>query len=288
MSRKTPLHFIDLILTSNRNTILLRGVDEPFLEQNIRYPCPVFCVLTFSKPSAPLYKHRVFIYDRGNYQAFSNDLVQTDWQTLKSENVNTYTENITERIITLASKHVPSRLINARKTDPSWLTTHVKKLIRKKRLFDKYKKSNNINYFETHKQFKNLVTSEILTEHLASPYTKQNNWWKTFKHFIKPEQADGIPPLNKNGHINTEEKDKANILNTFFTEQNLLDESQATLPQTVTNTTHKLDSIIAIPEEVRDTLKSLPIGKAAGPDLIDNQLRKELAQPLALPLSYLF
>ena len=36
------------------------------------------------------------------------------------------------------------------------------------------------------------------------------------------------------------------------------------------------------------TLKSLPIGKAAGPVLINNQLLKELVQPLALPLSDLF
>ena len=42
----------------------------------------------------------------------------------------------------------------------------------------------------------------------------------------------------------------------------MLDDSQATLPQTVKNTTHKPDSIIVTPEEVRevrDTLKSLPI-----------------------------
>ena len=37
-----------------------------------------------------------------------------------------------------------------------------------------------------------------------------------------------------------------------------------------------------------ETLKSLPIGKAAGSDLINNRLLKELAQPLALPLSDLF
>ena len=164
-----PTHFtenssslIDLILTSNRNTILLGGIGEPFLKRNIRYHCPVFYVLTFSKPLAPLYKRRVFIYDRGNYQTFSNGLVQTDWQILKSENINTYAENITKRITTLTNKHVPNRLINASKTDPAWLTTHVKKLIRKKkRLYDKYKKSNNINHFETYKQFKNLVTREI-------------------------------------------------------------------------------------------------------------------------------
>ena len=123
---------------------------------------------------------------------------------------------------------------------------------------------------------------------LSLLYTKHNGWWKTLKHFIQPDQTDVIPPLNKNGQIYTEEKEKANILNNFFTEQTLLDDSHATLPQTVKNTTYKLDSIIVTPEEVRDTLKSLPIGKAAGPDLINNRLLKELAQPLALPLSDLF
>ena len=88
-------------------------------------------------------------------------LVQTDWQTLKSKNINTYAENITDSVTTLANKHIHIRVINARKTDPAWLTTHVKKLIKKKRLYDKYKKSNNINHFETYKQFKNLVTKGI-------------------------------------------------------------------------------------------------------------------------------
>ena len=91
--------------------------------------------------------------------------------------------------------------------------------------------------------------------------------------------------MNKNGQIYTKEKEKANILNNFFTEQTLLDNSQGALPQTVKNTTNKLDSIIVTPKEVRGTLKSLPISKAAGPDLINYRLFKELAQPLALPLS---
>ena len=91
---------------------------------------------------------------------FSNNLVQTDWQTLKGENINTFVENITERITIPANKHVPNRLINTRKTDPAWLTTHVKKvkkiIRKKKRLYDKYKKSNNIYHFVTYKQFKKL------------------------------------------------------------------------------------------------------------------------------------
>ena len=80
------------------------------------------------------------------------------------------------------------------------------------------------------------------------------------KHYIKPDQTVDISPLNMNRQFYTEEKDKANILNNVFNEQTMLDESQATLPQTVKNTTYKLDTIIVTPEEVRDTLKSLPSG----------------------------
>ncbi|MCG8113299.1 MAG: endonuclease/exonuclease/phosphatase family protein, partial [Candidatus Thiodiazotropha taylori] len=49
-----PTHFtetsssiIDIFLTANKNNILISGVGEPFLEQNIRYHCPVNCVINF-------------------------------------------------------------------------------------------------------------------------------------------------------------------------------------------------------------------------------------------------
>ena len=79
--------------------------------------------------------------------------------------------------------------------------------------------------------------------------TQSIDWWKTLKRFVKTDHADVKPPLNKNGQIYTKETNKANILNTFFTAQNLGDGSQAILPQTCT-----LDSIIATPEEDRATL----------------------------------
>ena len=50
----------------------------------------------------------------------------------------------------------------------------------------------------------------------------------------------------------------------------------------------KLDFLTLTPEEVEQTLKSLPLGKAAGLDSINNRLRKELAQPLSFPLCDLF
>ena len=161
-SQENSSSTIDLILTANSNNILLSGVGEPFLDQNVRYHCPVFCVLNFSKPLTSSYQRKIFLYDRGNYHDFSTELTNTDWQTLKDNNVDKYAENITERIIALANKHIPNKLITVRKSDPPWLTTNIKKLLRKKkRLYDKYKKSNNINHFEVYKHFRNKVTREI-------------------------------------------------------------------------------------------------------------------------------
>ena len=85
---------------------------------------------------------------------------------------------VRKRITALREKHIPK----VHKSDPPWLTTNIKRLLRKtKRLYEKYKKSNNINHFETYKSFNDLVTKDIrkskevvndkLTENLENPNT---------------------------------------------------------------------------------------------------------------------
>ena len=41
--------FIDLLLVSNKHNLLLSGIGDPFLNQNIRYHCPVYEILKFAK-----------------------------------------------------------------------------------------------------------------------------------------------------------------------------------------------------------------------------------------------
>ena len=62
---------------------------------------------------------------------------------------------------------------------------------------------------------------EKLTEKLKSNNLSQKDWWRTLKYVITPEQPATVPPLCKNGIIYTDDKDKANILNQFFTEQSI-------------------------------------------------------------------
>ena len=133
------------------------------------------------------------------------------------------------------------------------------------------KKSNNPHHWETYKRFRNHVTSELrksklsqiskLTEKLSNSETGPKDWWKILKGFIKPDQTSTIPPLNKNDIIYTDDNEKANILNEFLRDQTLLDEHQASLPETKHLPPFKLDSITTTPDEVESILKSLPLGK---------------------------
>ena len=123
------------------------------------------------------------------------------------------------------------------------------------------------------------IQLEKLTEKLKSNNLSQKDWWRTLKYFITPEQPATVPPLCKNGIIYTDDKDKANILNQFFTDQSILDDTNATLPPLNQIPQHKLESISISPYEVEDILKTLKTGKAAGPDSIDNRLLKELSGP---------
>ena len=97
---------------------------------------------------------------------------------------------------------------------------------KRKRLYDKYKRSKDNADFENYKKVRNKVTYEIrkskkhqikkLTEKLESNNLNQTDWWRTLKFFIKPEQSLTVPPLCKDDIIYTNDKDKANILNQFF------------------------------------------------------------------------
>ena len=209
-------------------------------------------------------------------------MISTNWETLKINNIDIYAENVTEKITSLTDKHIPNKTIKICKTDPPWLTTNIKKLLRKKkRLYDKQKKSNNPTHWDAYKRFRNHVTSEIrkskqyqidkLADRLVNSETGQKNWWRTLKHFIKPEQTNAIPPLSKDGTIYSDDIDKVNVLNDFFVDQTLLDDSTASLPQTVNVPDYNFDSLNISREEVESTLRSLPLGKAAGPDLINNR-----------------
>ena len=127
-----------------------------------------------------------------------------------------------------------------------------------------------------------------LSNKLKDPNIRQKDWWKTLKSFIKPDQESVLPPLKCNVIIYSDDEQKAEKLNDFFTQQTFLDEQNASLPRTRHVTRNILDSFIITSDEVESILRSLPSGKASGPDTINNRILRILAHPLSTPLKDLF
>ena len=73
---------IDLFLMANKNRVLLNGVGEPYLDQNIRYHCPVYCVYNFDKIITPSFTRNIYLYHLGDYQTHTLSWTYWNWLEL--------------------------------------------------------------------------------------------------------------------------------------------------------------------------------------------------------------
>ena len=87
------------------------------------------------------------------------------------------------------------------------------------------------------------------------------------------------PPLFQSGGIiiYTDGYDKANILNSYFQSQTLLDEQNAVLPNLpgINRLNSHLDNIVFTKLEVESVLKTLVVGKASGPNGVSHRILRE-------------
>ena len=240
---------------------MVSGIGERFLEQNVRYHSPVYAVLKFHTKPTAVYQRHIWLYDRGDFDSMAREIQDSNWDEVKDDDLDIYAKKLTDQFSKLASKYIPNKIIKVRQSDPPWLTNNIKKMMRKrKRLYDKYKRSNNIVDFENFKQIRNRVTNEIrkskhkqtdnLAQTLANNTSEPKDWWKTLKQFIKPDHCSSFPPLIKNEDIYSEDMDKANLLNQLFAEQTHLDETNSTLPPDIPLPPQSLDLISTTPQEV--------------------------------------
>ena len=96
-------------------------------------------------------------------------------------------------------------------------------------------------------------------------------------------------PLEKDGLVFVEEEEKTNVLNDFFRDQTLLNDHDAALPEIAPYLVERcLNSLVLSPNEVKLIIKSLPVGKATGPDGLSKRILSVLADELSIPVCALF
>ena len=260
----------------------------------------MFGIYNFSKPKSKSFTRHIWKYDQGDYNLLRNKAASTDWGSLEDNDMNTHAKNVTDYILSISKLCIPNKNIKVRPSDPPCITTFIKRYIRKrKRAYRKAKRTKMQYHWDKYRKLRNKVVvlikeskrtcDENITKKLKSDSLISTDWWSTLKTVISPAATSSIPSLESNGCIYTDEQDKANLLNNYFKEQTLLDDSHAELqalpPYNIEST---LNSIILTPLQVESVLKSLPTGTASGPNGFSNHNLKELSKQLTFPLCVLF
>ena len=124
-----------------------------------------------------------------------------------------------------------------------------------------------------------------LANKLKSDTLSAKDWWTTLKFFIFPTTNSSIPTLEQGGIIYSDDTDKASLLSNFLRDQTLLNESNAVLPRINKYVAEgvSFSSLIITPSEIELVLNSLPLGKAVGPDGLNNQILREIAHEFSVP-----
>ena len=111
-----PTHFtehssslIDIILVSNKENLILSGVADPFLNQDVRFHCPVYGVLKFSKPKSKAFVRHIWSYENSNYELHREKASAFAWQSLENDDLDIYSNNINSCILSLAAKCIPNK-----------------------------------------------------------------------------------------------------------------------------------------------------------------------------------
>ncbi len=146
-----PTHFtetsatlIDLLFTNKPDKVVMSGVGDPFLDQTVRYHCPIYAILDFQKPRFNSFPRKIYLYEQGDYNMLRQMANDTDWNNTINNDINIYADNITQKIIQLTDSCIPNKVVRIRPNDPPWMNTNIRKNIRKRKRSLKKAKTNKI------------------------------------------------------------------------------------------------------------------------------------------------
>ena len=238
-----------------------------------------------------------FDLNRGNYDAMREELKVWDLNALAKMGVEENWETVKNRILEAMERNIPKVETGKKNVKPKWFNGKVKKSVRRKYcLYMRYLRSDAAYDYWRYIEARNTCNRVIKQakrdyERKISEECKTNP--KRFWQYVqsKTKSRSGISPLDKgNGNLAYDSKDKANILNEYFSSV-FTRENTTNVPNIEVGSRSDgtfLPDIIVTTEAVKKKLSLLNTCKAQGPDGVPPKVLKELSEELALPLTILF
>ena len=290
---------IDVIATSCPDRVDIAGVIDTEISDHFA----TFCHANFQIHKSTEYEREVWLYDQADFDGLNVYLNNMQWEDLLINlDVNDMVSKWTELFLASARKFTPTKVIKVRPGEPQWLTTYIKRLIRKRnRLYKKAKKNNNPVHWEKYRRIRNNVVSNLrkskqkyyssLAEKVnSSDHNNSKLWWKIVKQFLQDQKAlsSEFPPIKEGDNLATGDADKAELFNDFFAKQCSLHTENAEPPEISYPIRSTLTNIIIDENLVKDCISLLKVPKASGPDNISPKLLKACSGSICKPLLLIF
>ncbi len=121
------------------------------------------------------FKRNVWLFNKGNYSLLRDKSSEYDWDSLKNNNIDIYTDNIITVLLSISKSCIPNRDVVIRNDEPPWMTSTIRKSIRKrKRLYRKAKRTGNQLHWTSFRQLRNKTVS-LIKEAKGSQTSKLEN-----------------------------------------------------------------------------------------------------------------
>jgi hypothetical protein len=291
---QTP-HILDLVIVNNDSLV-----------SDIEHLCPIgksdhevlSCKLYIDIGDAQIVDNIKLNLKKGNYDKIRYDVGKKDWEELNKLSVEECWNVIKNTILSAMENNIP-KIINKQNKRPKqkWINTKCKRAIKSKyKLYKRYLITKEGVDYQRYIKVRNKCNSIIKQakreyEQKVAKDCKNNVkcFWKYVQEKLKVN--NGVSPLKtEKGDIVVTDKDKANILNDFFstvfTKENHKD--MPSISEAERSQGFTLADIQVTSEAVGKALKNLNPNKAHGPDSIPSRVLKELHNELSLPLTILF
>ena len=277
---------IDLVLLSSPSQLIKCCTVSPLGNSDHN---GIVTTVKWNPVTAPTRRRTIWRYAHADWDKARELISLWNWELMLTDDVNTSWCNWHKEFLSIMDQCAPKKVLPHGRNLP-WMSKSLRQAMRKRNAKFKYgKRTGDYSQFKSARNKFVAQLRQARRSYFANLNPRdQKKFWKTIKKLSK--SSSSIPSLSHSGVNVSDDKDKANLLNSFFatcfntshpplSDDNLND---------YCNSSERPDDLLCTREEVEHLLLNLDVSKASGPDGISATMLKHTATSIAPSVTALF
>jgi hypothetical protein len=196
--------------------------------------CPIFVHIKEIVAQNNNYLRKIYNYSLADKDSINSGIARIDCSSLfNSDNVDTISVSLTNKIKDICDKHIPSKTVLIRPRDPLWMTNEIRHLMRKIHRQRKIVKRRNrpidwvsfrdirnkviAAFRKAKQQYESKFDDELNSNHGVK------SWWRLVKHYLKGKtNNNSFPSIVLDDKLYDDTVEIVQVMNAFFIDQSRL------------------------------------------------------------------